>query len=91
MNFGPLPPCPFIAGPMITDPRLFVGRRRALSRLAHMVQQPVSANVIGERRIGKSSLLYHFFQTWELRVKRPNCYCVAYINSDLAPFSLGVA
>ena len=80
MALGDLPPCPFIAGPMITDPRLFVGRRRQLARLTAMAQQPVSANVVGERRIGKSSLLYHFFQTWEQRVRQPDRYCVVYLN-----------
>jgi uncharacterized protein len=80
MTFGNLPLCPFIAGPMITDPRLFVGRKRILSRLAVMVQQPVSANVVGERRMGKSSLLYNFYQTWEQRVHAPDKYCVVYLN-----------
>ena len=80
MALGDLPPCPFIAGPMIMDPRLFVGRRGELARLTAMAQQPVSANVVGERRIGKSSLLYHFFQTWEQRVRQPDRYCVVYLN-----------
>lgn len=77
---GNLPDNPFVAGPMITDPRLFVGRKTELNRLFHMMQQPVSANVIGERRIGKSSLLYHVYQTWESRVQQPNRYCVVYLN-----------
>ncbi|MBX2863533.1 MAG: ATP-binding protein [Leptolyngbyaceae cyanobacterium MAG.088] len=77
---GDLPANPFVAGPMITDPRLFVGRKRELARLAGLMQQPVSANVIGERRIGKSSLLYHIYQTWESRVNEPTRYCVVYLN-----------
>ena len=35
---------------------------------------PVSVNVVGERRIGKSSLLYHLFQTGEQRVRDPARY-----------------
>ncbi|MCI5197282.1 MAG: hypothetical protein D3919_13865 [Candidatus Electrothrix sp. AW5] len=42
--------------------------------------QPVSVNVIGERRIGKSSLLYHFLQTWEQRVDSPNRFVVVYLD-----------
>ena len=80
MTFGPLPPCPFVAGPMIKDPRQFVGRRRSLLRLKTLMQQPTSANVIGERRIGKSSLLYHFYQTWREWVDAHEQYCVVYLN-----------
>ncbi len=77
-----LPACPFVAGPMITDPRLFVGRREALRRLADALggAQPTSVNVVGERRIGKSSLLYHFAQTWEQRVPHPECSLVVYVS-----------
>ncbi|WLE98406.1 MAG: AAA family ATPase [Candidatus Electrothrix communis] len=74
--------CPFIAGPMITDPSRFVGRREELSLLARRMDgaQPTSVNVIGERRMGKSSLLYHFFQTWEQRVNNPTRFVVVYLD-----------
>ncbi|XOF34290.1 MAG: AAA family ATPase [Candidatus Electrothrix sp. YB6] len=74
--------CPFVAGPKITDPGLFVGRKEELRFLARRMSgaQPVSVNVIGERRIGKSSLLYHFFQTWEQRVNNPARFVVVYID-----------
>ncbi|MCI5168422.1 MAG: ATP-binding protein [Candidatus Electrothrix sp. GM3_4] len=74
--------CPFIAGPMITDPSRFVGRREELALLAHRMDgaQPTSVNVVGERRIGKSSLLYHFFQTWEQRVNSPTRFVVVYLD-----------
>ncbi|MBN1812817.1 MAG: ATP-binding protein [Anaerolineae bacterium] len=77
-----LSPCPFVAGPKITDPRLFVGRREELHRLTAAMEgaQPISANVVGERRIGKSSLLYHFYQTWEQRVRNPDRYVVTYLS-----------
>ena len=77
-----LPPCPFIAGPKITDPRLFVGRREELRRLATAMAgaQPISVNVVGARRIGKSSLLYHFYQTWEQRVRTPARFVVAFLS-----------
>ena len=64
---------PFMAGPKITDPRLFVGRNEELHTIASRLtgEQPVSVNIVGRRRIGKSSLLYHFFQTYEQRVPEP--------------------
>lgn len=73
---------PFIAGPMITDPHLFVGRKEELDTLvANMVgTQPISINVFGEKRVGKSSLLYHFYQTWVQRVKNAHQYAVIYIS-----------
>jgi len=75
---------------MITDPQFFVGRREELdiitSRLVN--DQPTSINVVGERRIGKSSLLYHFFQTYEQRVqgagKNPGNYVVVYLSLQAA-------
>ncbi len=74
--------CPFIAGPMITDPSSFVGRREELNLLARRMDgaQPTSVNVVGERRIGKSSLLYHFCQTWEQRVNHPSRFVVMYLD-----------
>ena len=77
-----LPDCPFIAGPMIRDPRLFVGRKAELRMLARRLEgaQPISVNVVGERRIGKSSLLYHFYQTWTSRVKNAQSTIVIYLS-----------
>jgi hypothetical protein len=74
----PHPACPFIAGPKIEDPLLFVGRRDELRLLADRMSgsQPVSVNVVGERRIGKSSLLWQFYQTWEQRVDAPARFAV---------------
>jgi uncharacterized protein len=77
-----LPSCPFVAGPKITDPRSFVGRQEELSAITSWVigERPVSVNVVGRRRIGKSSLLYHFFQTYEQRVPDPKRYVVTYLS-----------
>ena len=77
-----LPPCPFVAGPRIEDPRLFVGRKDELRFLRDRMTgpQPVSVNVTGERRIGKSSLLYHFYQTWTERVPDPSHYVVIFLS-----------
>ncbi len=74
---------PFIAGSTIKDSRFFVGRKDELQVLisAMTKTQPVSVNVVGRRRIGKSSLLYHFFQTYEQRLDPPNNrFVVIYIS-----------
>ncbi len=77
-----LPSCPFVAGSKITDPRLFVGRTEELDAITSWMTgvQPVSVNVVGRRRIGKSSLLYHFFQTYQQRVPEPTRYAVIYLS-----------
>lgn len=77
-----LPPSPFTAGTKITDPRFFVGRKEELQIMtARMTAvQPISVNIVGRRRIGKSSLLYHFCQTYEQRVSAPKRYVVIYLS-----------
>ncbi len=76
------PDCPFVAGAMIRDPRLFVGRKAELRNIAARMQgaQPTSINVVGERRTGKSSLLYYLFLTGEQRVRDPARYVLAYVS-----------
>lgn len=75
-------PCPFVAGPMITDPQFFVGRLVELNAITCGMtgNQLVSMNVVGKRRIGKSSLLYHFSQTYEHLVHNPQRYVVIYLD-----------
>jgi AAA+ ATPase superfamily predicted ATPase len=82
MTYAPLPANPFVAAGMITDPRLFVGRQDELQAiLSRMIgAQPTSINIYGDKRIGKSSLLYNFFLTWEQRVQNPNQYVVIYLS-----------
>jgi eukaryotic-like serine/threonine-protein kinase len=52
---------PYLNRVMIQDSQSFFGRRRELSRIFSRigVERPQSVSVVGERRIGKSSLLYH--------------------------------
>jgi uncharacterized protein len=72
----------FVAAGMIEDPRLFVGRKDEINAIVTRMEgvQPTSINVVGEKRIGKSSLLYHFFLTWEQRVQDVNRYVVIYLS-----------
>lgn len=73
---------PFLVGSMITDPRYFVGRQAELDTLTSRMtgSRVISLNVVGKQRIGKSSLLHHFFQTYEQRVQHPSRYVVIYLN-----------
>jgi len=82
MTSGSLPTNPFVAAGMIEDPRLFVGRKDELYAIASRMSgaQPTSINIFGEKRIGKSSLLYHFFLTWQQRVQDPSRYVVVYLS-----------
>ncbi|MBW4635513.1 MAG: AAA-like domain-containing protein [Iphinoe sp. HA4291-MV1] len=82
MNPGVVPSNPFVAGGRLDNPQLFVGRQDELHAIASRMSgaQPTSVNVVGEKRIGKSSLLYHFFQTWEQRVQDPSRYVVIYLS-----------
>ena len=77
-----LPSSPFVAGAKITEPRLFVGRKKELQAITSRMTgvQPVSVNVVGRRRIGKSSLLYHFSQTYEQWVPEATRYVVIYLS-----------
>lgn len=82
MVTAPLKPNPFIAGSIITDPRLFIGRRQELQTLATLMSEtpPTSVNIVGDRYIGKSSLLYHFFQTWPQWLPQGGRYALAYVS-----------
>ncbi|MDA2923190.1 protein kinase [Acidobacteria bacterium AH-259-L09] len=55
---------PYLNRVMIQDPEQFYGRRREVARILSRIgtDRPQSVSVVGERRIGKSSLLYHL--TW---------------------------
>jgi hypothetical protein len=87
-DLPPLPTCPFVAGPKIEDPRLFIGREEELNAIVWRMRgvQPTSVNVVGERRIGKSSLLYHFRQTWADRVRDERKFAVVYLSLQEAHF-----
>ncbi|MHC0065192.1 AAA family ATPase [Nostoc sp. UIC 10890] len=82
MTSGALPSNPFVAAGMIEDPRLFVGRKDELHAIASRMKgdQPTSINIVGEKHIGKSSLLHYFVRTWEQRVlQNTDRYVVIYL------------
>jgi uncharacterized protein len=59
--------CPFIADKMLTEKQFFVGRQAEIKIVVGMMTnvQTTSINIIGDRRIGKSSLLYRIYQDYE--------------------------
>ena len=76
--------CPFFAAGHLQRPESFVGRDDEMTIMINLMTaaQPTSINVHGPKRIGKSSLLYHFYLTWENRVdpeKRQN-FAVVYTS-----------
>lgn len=77
---------PFHVGSRITDSRYFVGRHDALCNLADRVtqDQPTNVNLVGARRIGKSSVLGQFCRTAEQlivqRGKDAGRYVVVYLS-----------
>ncbi len=77
---------PFYAGSTISEPKYFVGYREQLDIItARAINvQPTSLNVVGDKRIGKSSLLQHFCQTYEQRIEsrgdEPNKYLAVYLD-----------
>ncbi|MGK7951439.1 MAG: AAA-like domain-containing protein [Xenococcaceae cyanobacterium] len=79
---------PFHAGSTISDSRYFVGYQEQLDTITvrAISAQPTSINVVGDKRTGKSSLLYHFCQTYEQRIesrgKNPRNYLAVYLSLE---------
>lgn len=76
------PSNPFVAGPMLQNPEKFVGRKQELRGIISRMEgsQPTSLNIFGKHQIGKSSLLYYFFLTWEEQVSQLQKYVVIYLS-----------
>ena len=57
-------PCPFSAPSMLKKPDCFVGRKDELKFIQSQMTgpQPTSVNIVGPHKIGKSSLLWRFYQ-----------------------------
>jgi len=81
-NPSNLPANPFIVGPPIKDPRFFVGRKDELQSIINCMDgaQPTSINIVGERRIGKTSLLYHLERVWPQKVRDPGRFVFVFIS-----------
>jgi AAA+ ATPase superfamily predicted ATPase len=84
---------PFTFGNPIRDPARFFGRREDLRQIVNRLRSSAheSTSVVGERRIGKTSLLKHL-DTPEVAVELglpPDEYCMVYIDfqglTDITP------
>ena len=80
----PYPGNPFTSRGMITDPRLFVGREDALERIFSRLEaaQPQSVSIVGERRIGRSSLLWQVKHQAAQRLPNPQYYRLALVDAQ---------
>jgi hypothetical protein len=65
-------PNPFTNRGTIKSPEDFFGRQRQIEKILTRLRTMQSASVVGERRIGKSSLLYHLMQTGAARIGDEN-------------------
>ena len=69
---------PFVNRGIITDPTEFFGRREQLSDILSRLGGMQSCSVVGERRSGKSSLLYYLTQTGARQLD--NTYRFVYVD-----------
>ncbi|MCI0396663.1 MAG: ATP-binding protein [Chloroflexi bacterium] len=72
-------PDPFYCCNRITDPQYFVGRQAELARIFTALEtahagQLQSVSIVGPRRTGRSSLLYHLTQSYPQRLQQPERY-----------------
>src|SRR5437588_1263065 len=79
-----MPRNPYLNRVAIQDPKQFFGRAREVSKIFSRIgaSRPQSISVVGERRIGKSSLL-HFINRPEIRARfldQNESYAFAFID-----------
>ncbi|CAG0991819.1 hypothetical protein METP3_02699 [Methanosarcinales archaeon] len=75
---------PFSNRNMITNPNEFFGRKNELMTIFSRLENLQSCDVYGERKIGKSSLLYYIFMKAQDRLGAD--YVVAYIDMQAAEY-----
>ena len=76
---------PFNNRGMITNLDDFFGRKEQIREITTRLRAMQSSSVVGERRIGKSSLLYHLCQTGALRMNESS-YQFCYVDLQDAHF-----
>jgi AAA+ ATPase superfamily predicted ATPase len=81
----PDPESYFTVGPYITDPQKFFGREEELRVILNRLRTMQSTSVVGERRIGKSSVFYHIYQTGNARLQTNDPHFV-FIDMQEAKF-----
>jgi len=75
---------PYLNRNMIRDTRLFFGRKKEIATIYSRLgaARPQSVSIVGERRIGKSSLLYHINQESSRRayLKESTSYIFIFVD-----------
>lgn len=75
---------PFLNRKMIRDTRYFFGREKEITTIYSRIgaARPQSVSIVGERRIGKSSLLYYLYKEENLcaHLRDPDTYIVIFID-----------
>lgn len=82
-------PNPFCNRGVITDPEDFFGREAQIAEVITRLVTMQSTSVVGERRIGKSSLLYHLCQTGVRRLNDES-YRFCYVDLQDAHYHTAV-
>jgi len=80
-----LMPNPFTNRGVITNPDDFFGREDQINEILTRLRSMQSSSIVGERRIGKSSLLYHLMQTGARRLDDPS-YRFLFLNLQEGQF-----
>ena len=73
---------PFVAASKIESNGPFIGREDDFKYIVGLMEgvQPTSINIVGDKRLGKSCLLYRFSQFWEHLVGKSDKYVVIYLS-----------
>ena len=73
---------PFEVRGAIRDPKLFFGRKREIKEILDLLEKMLSVSVVGERLIGKSSLLRHLVKTAGPRRFQEKGYQFIYLDME---------
>jgi hypothetical protein len=73
---------PYTQRSMIKDPQTFFGRERELRDIFAMLETPQSCSIVGARRVGKSSLLYHICnsEVYRQHLTHPERYVFVFLD-----------
>lgn len=75
-------PNPYLGRTTITDPDDFFGRREEIENIYERIKSkvPQSVAVVGERKMGKSSLLYYIYHEKDKYLNNPEKYIFIFID-----------
>ncbi len=71
---------PYVVGPPILEPKKFFGRQRELREVFSQLANLSSVSIVGERRIGKTSLLHQIANIYSEWLPTPNEFKVIFLD-----------